>query len=519
LQKTEENAMQGINPGGYYYAIWCRDASYILRDWFLSGHVSEVLRHLYLIWSHQLYNDGNGGDGGGGRNAPIWEEKEKVVYGRGSPETKFRTATLPDSLRNSFDGALPTTIYQAGYCEIYGKEPDIDSTALMVSTTSWVLSHVLDECSQEGEQARYHYHPSSSHDMGDQVSRRSGSPSVRMRVASHRFASLDSFENRRLLQDPVALAVHLSKRMTRAVRYLAGRDVDGDGVLEQGANEDWMDTALRSGKIVYSQAAWIMSLNNFAMLLSRLQQQGVEKKAGAETMDAEEAANLANRAVQAAEKVLWSEEEGSYVDIHSGFHIGKRYRLLTQDVSLYLVAITENTGYDSLRASGVTKKVDGAQRAAAAREHDNGRGKVTIAGPSTQNKLRERSLSTLAEMKKRIWKEKWPLITEAILDTTGPWVLKPFEYHNHTFWPWITGIEMLARSRFNMMRDCNTLLSTLASDGHPHTHAFYEWVNPLNDRGGGAYPFRTGIAEVRIVLTEILAKRPEISGQDDNNDG
>jgi hypothetical protein len=39
LQKTQEHVLQGINPGGIYQAIWCRDAAYILRDWFLSGNI------------------------------------------------------------------------------------------------------------------------------------------------------------------------------------------------------------------------------------------------------------------------------------------------------------------------------------------------------------------------------------------------------------------------------------------------------------------------------------------------
>jgi hypothetical protein len=71
---------------------------------------------------------------------------------------------------------------------------------------------------------------------------------------------------------------------------------------------------------------------------------------------------------------------------------------------------------------------------------------------------------------------------------TGPWILKPYQYHNHTFWPWTTGIEMLARSRFNKAEGCNILLSKSASnDGHPYLHAFYEWINPVTDQGSGAY--------------------------------
>jgi hypothetical protein len=27
--RTEEHTLQGVNPGGYYHAVWCRDASYI----------------------------------------------------------------------------------------------------------------------------------------------------------------------------------------------------------------------------------------------------------------------------------------------------------------------------------------------------------------------------------------------------------------------------------------------------------------------------------------------------------
>ena len=43
---------------------------------------------------------------------------------------------------------------------------------------------------------------------------------------------------------------------------------------------------------------------------------------------------------------------------------------------------------------------------------------------------------------------------------------------------------MLARSRFNKAEGCNILLSKLASnDGHPHLHAFYEWITLLPIKG------------------------------------
>jgi hypothetical protein len=65
---------------------------------------------------------------------------------------------------------------------------------------------------------------------------------------------------------------------------------------------------------------------------------------------------------------------------------------------------------------------------------------------------------------------------------------------------------MLARSRFNKVEGCNILLSKLALEGHPHLHAFYEWINPITDEGSGAYPFRTGITTIRIAIADILEK-------------
>lgn len=88
---------------------------------------------------------------------------------------------------------------------------------------------------------------------------------------------------------------------------------------------------------------------------------------------------------------------------------------------------------------------------------------------------------------------------------TGPWVLKPYQYHNHTFWPWTTGIEMLARSRFDRIEECDLLLSTLTSESNLQMRTFYEWVNPITDEGNGAFPFGTGISAVRISVVDIFS--------------
>lgn len=77
--------------------------------------------------------------------------------------------------------------------------------------------------------------------------------------------------------------------------------------------------------------------------------------------------------------------------------------------------------------------------------------------------------------------------------------------HNQT-WPWTTGIEMLARSRFGQYQECNALLSKLASEEHPHIHTFYEWINPITDQPEGSFPFRTGVSAVRIAIADIIQR-------------
>jgi glycogen debranching enzyme len=253
-----------------------------------------------------------------------------------------------------------------------------------------------------------------------------------------------------------------------------------------------MDTTLRAGKIVYSQACWLLALNDLSALLSKL----------GRNSEANRLNQLADKTIHAVEEKLWSEEAGCYMDIEESYHTGSRDRMLTQDVSLYLVAITENTSKDSLRLHHHDYE-----------DQDNKRSHIKEQKKqqdqelkSIHQKLYNRSTSTLDAIRSRIWKDELPLVTEDELSKTAPWVLKPYQYHNHTFWAWITGIEMLARSRFNRIEECDILLSKLASEDDPHIHTFYEWINPVTDEGGGAYPFRTGISTVRIAIADIIEK-------------
>ena len=43
LRTTEEHILKEANPGGHYNAIWPRDASYILKDQFISG--ANIMRY------------------------------------------------------------------------------------------------------------------------------------------------------------------------------------------------------------------------------------------------------------------------------------------------------------------------------------------------------------------------------------------------------------------------------------------------------------------------------------------
>jgi glycogen debranching enzyme len=294
MKTTEEHVLQGINPGGIYSAIWCRDAAYILRDWFLLGKIDEVLQQISFIWSHQ-----------------ILPGKEKIIYGRGSPEMEFLSVVARDDIEKTFEGALPTSIYRAGFSEVYAANPDIDSTALMISTTSWILYTVL----KAGICKFISLPPTSSSEKNNATSF-SIYPSTR---------------------SPNQVIEYVVPLMLKAIDYLSSRDIDNDGLLEQNHNEDWMDTVLRAGKIVYSQSCWILALTNLSLLLLELNQQnkGLSK-----------IRNLLDKAIKAVEDKLWSEQDNSYVDLQESHHVGGPFRTLTQDVSLYLVAITENINYE-----------------------------------------------------------------------------------------------------------------------------------------------------------------------------
>jgi hypothetical protein len=471
-----------LNPGGIYTGIWCRDASYILRDWFISGRVYEALEQLETIWSYQI--------------GP--ENEEKIVYGRGSPEMDFRPVIASHKTMKKFDGALPTSIFKENnVVEVFGKNPDIDSTALMIYATSWILIELLKkkENAKGNSQSLLDLYEESSFIYLGNIK------GIRKIKTSKLYPLTDKV---------IKLVI---PRMEKATAYLARRDIDNDFLLEQEHNEDWMDSIMRIGKIVYSNACWILALRNFSKLLMLLDNvnHSSSRKSQKYVYDvAEKTLNnkiekLADNTSRAVEQELWSEEDGSYIDIQQKEqHIGGPYRTLTQDVVLYLIALTEK------------EKEFGRRSQTKGRRHSETLTKRNSGGTDNNYESSyDKALRTLAAIKSRTWKKnKWPLVTEVELQRTGPWVLKPYQYHNYTFWPWTTALEIIARSRFGQLNECNILFSSLASSEEPHIHTFYEWLNPMTDRGEGAYPFRTGISAVRLSIFDILKN----TGSNNNND-
>jgi hypothetical protein len=438
LEHTKQFVFQGLNPGGRYTAIWSRDASYIINDWFVSGgNLNEILEQICLIWSHQ-----------------IEPGKEKIIYGRGSPESGFQPSIAGIDIEIDFKGALPTTIYyQHDFCEVYGKSPDIDSTALMVSTTSWILSSLL---------------------KNNTLSTMSGYPWGKLKL-----------NKQSMIFD------QLIPKMIRAIDYLIRLDIDGDCLLEQNYNEDWMDTTLRIGKIVYSQATWILALKNFSILLFEL-----GNKKTKTTGLADKVLKLAEGSIEAVEQKLWSQRNHCYIDsIQTETQIDFESGILTQDVLLFLLANAKDECL--IKNSNGSKHIRSSKDDDANNDSNNDRQK--------ESRIYYRAIETLNTIRTRIWKGGMPLVTEAELVRTGPIVLRPNQYHNYTCWPWVTAIEMLARSKFDMLEEQDvTLLSMLISEDN--RYAFYEWIDPITESGHGAFPFRTGISCIRLALAEILKK-------------
>jgi hypothetical protein len=429
LALTEKYTSQNTEPGDYYKAVWCRDAAYILKDQYMSGHHDAVLQQLRQIWQKQIGNN-----------------SEKLIYGRGSPKTNFTPMNAGSDLSSNFNGALPTTIFE-NFSEVYALNPDIDSTALMIYASAWILTNMLN-------------------DSIDKSKRISG-----------------------IVNDVIEYLVPF---LFRGIDYLTSRDQDNDGILEQDHNEDWMDTVLREGKIVYSQACWLMALTSFSNLLFVLNKENEAKKLR----------DMASRLVNSIEKMMWSEKNSCYMDIK----LNKTAEddppsIIYQDTVFYVFAMTE------LFPNMIPNMSKVSDHDTHAKDEKN----ECLLNDVRAKEIKQRLLLALRSLKNRTWLADIPLVTDKPLLKTGPWILQSNEYHNYTHWPWITAVELLTRFRFGQTNECNILLSSLfnrrkQNSKSDHDNIFYEWLNPTTKTGGGAYPFRTGISAYRLTSFEIISK-------------
>ena len=430
LASTDKYITQSTEPGDYYKAVWCRDAAYILRDQFVTGNHIEVFSQLKHIWKNQIGSDSN-----------------NLIYGRGSPKTEFTPLKASKETIKNFCGALPTTIYD-NFSEIYALNPDIDSTALMIYVSSWILAQMINQ--NDGKSKN-----------------KSGQTS-----------EMISF---------------ILPYLFRSVDYLLSRDEDNDGLLEQEYNEDWMDTVLRDGKVVYSQGCWLLGLSGFANLLNL-----VDKKEEARRIQ-----SITARLINSIESKMWSEKSKCYVNINSGKTTWNgSSEILYQDIIFYVFAMTEQLIDTSLLTNNNNNNnLQNISPEAEKKESLNQR---------YYEKIQKRMIQALESLRKRIWVKDIPLVTEKTLQKTGPWILQSNEYHNYTYWPWITAIELLTRFRFGQISECTILLSNLLyadpNNNANHDRIFYEWLDPRTLKGGGAYPFRTGISAFRLASFEILTK-------------
>jgi hypothetical protein len=429
ISLTEKYTSQNTEPGDYYKAVWCRDAAYILKDQFLSGHVAAVLKQLKQIWKKQIGNDST-----------------KLIYGRGSPKTNFTPINVDSDVTKNFYGALPTTIFD-DFSEVYALHPDIDSTALMIYVSTWILTKITNDSNDKRK------------DVSAEVN---------------------------------ALIEYLIPYLFRGVDFLTSRDDDKDRLLEQDYNEDWMDTVLRDGKVVYSQACWLMALTSFANLLL------VRDKED----EAQRLQYMASQLIDSIENKMWYEKGQCYVDIKSERLTGDDSRgILCQDVIFYVFAMTELLPQIGPNNSKNNQTYMGLNQ-------ENNR---FLIDDKRALEIKERLVLTLGSLKNKTWLQDIPLVTEKPLLKTGPWILQSNEYHNYTHWPWITAVELLTRFRFGQTDECNILLSNLFNHNgrknkSNHTNIFYEWLNPVTKTGGGAYPFRTGISAYRLTSFELMAK-------------
>jgi glycogen debranching enzyme len=253
------------------------------------------------------------------------------------------------------------------------------------------------------------------------------------------------------------LASELIPCLRDAIAYLEKRDIDGDSLLEQGPNEDWMDSMLRSGKIVYSQAAYLQSLQGWCLVLHKI----------GHAEEAERANQIARKVIRQVDHKLWRSDLSSYADmlVQDDYEAHNQSPFLTQDVSFFLMLENVREICDTTKAN-----------------------------------------SSLDSLKKKLWTDLGPMCIQPPSKKTGPIKLGPNKYQNGGFWPWITSLEITARISYGRLDEGKLLLEKTLP------YSALEWIDPYNTLSSGSYPFRTSIAAVRTALRKFQKiKKPKQS--------
>ena len=165
----------------------------------------------------------------------------KIYIGRYSPELDYeRTEVKSETYIERIRGGFPTLVGK-GYIEIFGTHPDIDSTSSGVNLI------------------------------------------------------IDAAREMNIFGDEIDNAIRES------IKYLESRDINKDGLLEQGPNEDWAIGLYRNGSVLYSNALYLSTVEKaFNLYIDK--DQGISR-------DLEEDIQ---RCYDSIERYLWLEDH--YID-------------------------------------------------------------------------------------------------------------------------------------------------------------------------------------------------------------
>lgn len=355
VQRTAAGTL--VQPGPNYTGMWARDGMLQVRALLNLGMYSLSRELLLLYGRHQI--------------TEATDPSLVLIRRKGRADWHEDLASYATSdYVHGFTGAFPTNIYdgrgydsygnrfRSGTGEIYGEVPDIDSTA-------WWVIEAADYCRR-------------THDL--------------------------------------RTAREFLGRTRLALRFLVSKDVNGDGLLEQGANEDWADCLKRSGTITYTQGVW------YAALLAAAD---IEEMAGSR-FEADRLRAFASDVKAETNRKLF--KNGRYVECISPD--GAVSDRVSQDTAWLIIFGMAPRG----RQRSILRSFDELRC-------EQGHGVV------------------------------YPLYSP---DETGPTRIDHGEYHNGGVWTWLSSVEAWARWLYEDYETGDALMENAL---HHSPETVFEWVN------------------------------------------